>query len=157
MHDNRIFREFLHRNRRIWLIWSKIRRLLTQRHMEIRAAAYPYSPACGSRPPQDVVECTAAFGYWLQQEGANPRVVLGRDGRISGELVSALVTQTLVSLGFEVIDLDYSTTPTVEIAVPKEQAGAGIVKDSDPQSEYREVFAKSAILKKALKMAGEGL
>ena len=77
--------------------------------------------------PQDVVECTAAFGYWLQQEGANPRVVLGRDGRISGELVSALVTQTLVSLGFEVIDLDYSTTPTVEIAVPKEQAGAGIV------------------------------
>lgn len=77
--------------------------------------------------PQDVVECTAAFGYWLLQEGAAPRVVLGRDGRISGEIVSALVTQTLVSLGFEVIDLDYSTTPTVEIAVPKEQAGAGII------------------------------
>ncbi len=77
--------------------------------------------------PQDIVECTAAFGYWLLQEGANPKVILGKDGRISGQLVSALVTQTLVGLGFEVIDLGFSTTPTVEIAVPEEGAGAGII------------------------------
>ncbi len=77
--------------------------------------------------PQDIVECTAAFGYWLIQNGANRKVVVGRDGRISGELVSNLATQTLLSLGIDVIDLGYSTTPTVEVAVPKENAGAGII------------------------------
>lgn len=77
--------------------------------------------------PIDIVECTAAFGYWLKQEGAPMKVVIGRDGRISGPLVSDLVSQTLVSLGFEVIDLGLSTTPTVEMAVPDCQAGAGII------------------------------
>ena len=77
--------------------------------------------------PQDIVECTAAFGTWLIQKGANKKVVIGRDGRITGEMVKSLVTQTLIALGFEVIDLDYSTTPTVEMAVPVENAGAGII------------------------------
>ena len=77
--------------------------------------------------PQDIVECTAAFGYWLLQQGAESKVVLGRDGRMSGAMVSSLVAQTLISLGFDVIDLDYSTTPTVEVAVPMEGAGAGII------------------------------
>lgn len=77
--------------------------------------------------PQDIVECTAAFGAWLIQQGAAKKVVIGRDGRITGPMVKGLVSQTLVSLGFEVIDLDYSTTPTVEMAVPAEGAGAGII------------------------------
>ncbi len=77
--------------------------------------------------PIDIVECTAAFGYWLKQEGAPMTVVIGRDGRISGALVSNLVSQTLVSLGFDVVDLGLSTTPTVEMAVPAFDAGAGII------------------------------
>ena len=77
--------------------------------------------------PQDIVECTAAFGYWLIQNDAPRKVVIGRDGRISGELVSNLTTQTLLALGIDVVDLGYSTTPTVEVAVPKEGAGAGII------------------------------
>ena len=77
--------------------------------------------------PIDIVECTAAFGYWLKQEGAPLTVVIGRDGRISGALVSSMVSQTLVALGFEVVDLGLSTTPTVEMAVPAFKAGAGII------------------------------
>jgi len=77
--------------------------------------------------PQDVVECTAAFGYWLLENGAAPKVVIGRDGRISGPLVSQLVSSTLMGLGIDVVDLGPSTTPTVEMAVPAENAGAGII------------------------------
>jgi phosphomannomutase len=77
--------------------------------------------------PQDIVECTAAFGTWLLQNGNVPKIVVGRDGRISGPMVSQLAAQTLIALGFEVIDLGWSTTPTVEMAVPKHQAGGGII------------------------------
>lgn len=77
--------------------------------------------------PIDIVECSAAFGYWLKEQGAPRKLVIGRDGRISGALVSQLVSQTFVSLGFEVIDLGLSTTPTVEMAVPAFEAGAGII------------------------------
>ena len=77
--------------------------------------------------PQDIVECTAAFGYWLIQNQAPRKVIIGKDGRISGELVQNLVAQTLVGLGIDVIDLGYSTTPTVEMAVPAQSAGAGII------------------------------
>jgi phosphomannomutase len=77
--------------------------------------------------PQDIVECTAAFGFWVLGETANPKIVIGRDARISGEIVSNLVSSTLRSLGIDVIDLGLSTTPTVEIAVPAEGAGAGII------------------------------
>lgn len=86
----------------------------------------------GGRPgenltPQDIVECTAAFGQWVIDTTGNPRVVVGRDGRISGEIVSNLVISTLRSVGISVIDLGLSTTPTVEIAVPLENAGGGII------------------------------
>lgn len=77
--------------------------------------------------PQDIVECTAAYGAWLLHNGATPKVVIGRDGRISGPMVSALVSQTLLSLGIDVVDLGLSTTPTVEMAVSREQAGGGII------------------------------
>lgn len=77
--------------------------------------------------PQDIVEATAAFGYWLLQQGAAPKVVIGRDGRISGAIVNELASATLRGLGIDVVDLGLSTTPTVEMAVTMEKAGAGIV------------------------------
>ena len=77
--------------------------------------------------PIDIVECTTAFGLWINKHHENATVVIGRDGRISGEMVSALVSNTLMSIGIDVIDLGYSTTPTVEMAVVFEQAAAGIV------------------------------
>lgn len=86
----------------------------------------------GGRPgenltPQDIVECTAAFGQWILETTGNSTVVVGRDGRISGAVVSAFVISTLRSVGISVIDLGLSTTPTVEIAVPLEKAGGGII------------------------------
>jgi len=77
--------------------------------------------------PQDIVECTAAFGYWLLQKGNNKKVIIGRDARISGPMVTQLVSATLNGLGIDVIDLGMSTTPTVEMAVPALGAGAGII------------------------------
>jgi phosphomannomutase len=77
--------------------------------------------------PQDIVECTAAYGQWILNTTQNPNLVIGRDGRVSGEIVSALVINTLRSMGINVVDLGLSTTPTVEIAVPLEKAGGGII------------------------------
>lgn len=77
--------------------------------------------------PLDVVKFTAAYGSWVVKETQNPKVVIGRDARISGEMVSKLVTATLQGLGIHVIDLGLSTTPTVELAVPLEKAGGGII------------------------------
>lgn len=77
--------------------------------------------------PVDIVKFTAAFATIITEGVISPRVVVGRDGRISGEMVQQLVMQTLVSLGIEVIDLGLSTTPTVEIAVPAENAAGGII------------------------------
>lgn len=79
--------------------------------------------------PQDIVECTAAFGTWVikNKGGGKAKVIIGRDARISGAMVSGLVVNTLLSLGIDVIDLGLSTTPTVEIAVPEEGADAGII------------------------------
>ncbi len=86
----------------------------------------------GGRPgdnltPQDIVECTAAYGQWILHTTQNPNIVVGRDGRISGEIASALVVNTLRCMGITVIDLGLSTTPTVEIAVALEKAGGGII------------------------------
>ena len=62
--------------------------------------------------PVDIVNFASAFGTWLSfKSGSNKRVVIGRDARPSGEMVKGLVSQTLVGLGFEVIDLGLSTTP----------------------------------------------
>lgn len=77
--------------------------------------------------PQDIVEVTAAFGAWLIEKGNTPKIVLGRDARISGPMVKDLVINTLLCLGIDVVDLDLSTTPTVEMAVVWEKAGAGII------------------------------
>lgn len=77
--------------------------------------------------PVDVVKFSAAFGTWLKKKEGATKVVIGRDARLSGEMVSALVTSTLQGLGIDVIDLGLSTTPTVEIAVPLEKAAGGII------------------------------
>ena len=77
--------------------------------------------------PIDIVKFTAAYGAWVINKTNNKRIVLGRDARISGEMVNNLVIGTLQGLGIEVIDLGLSTTPTVEIAVPMEKAGGGII------------------------------
>ena len=76
--------------------------------------------------PLDVVKFTSAFGTMLLATGNN-KVVIGRDGRISGPLVSNLVSNTLIALGIDVVDLGLSTTPTVEVAVVMEGAAGGII------------------------------
>ena len=77
--------------------------------------------------PEDIVRFTAAYATLLQEKGHLRRVVIGRDGRISGPLVQSLVSATIRSMGFDVIDLGLTTTPTVEMAVPAEQAAGGII------------------------------
>ena len=79
--------------------------------------------------PIDVVKFASAYGVWVKQQRDKKdyRVVVGRDARISGEMVQGLVMQTLVGLGIHVIDLGLSTTPTVEVAVPMEHADGGII------------------------------
>ena len=77
--------------------------------------------------PHDIVECTAGFGTWIIKNNYPKKVVIGRDARMSGEIVSQLVSSTLLAMGIDVVDLGLSTTPTVEMAVPKESAGAGII------------------------------
>ena len=77
--------------------------------------------------PFDIVKYCAAFGTWVMETSQNAKIVVGRDARMSGEMVSKLVTATLQALGMQVIDLGLSTTPTVELSVVKEQAGGGII------------------------------
>jgi phosphomannomutase len=78
--------------------------------------------------PVDIVRFTSAYGTWLKSQGNEKlKVVIGRDARISGEMVSNIVVGTLQGLGIDVIDLGFSTTPTVEIAVPMEKADGGII------------------------------
>jgi phosphomannomutase len=87
----------------------------------------------GGRPgsnltPLDIVKFSAAFGMLLKEH--NPKaskIIVGRDARISGEIVNKLVTSTLMSQGYDILDLGLSTTPTVEIAVPLEKADGGII------------------------------
>ncbi len=76
--------------------------------------------------PLDIVKFSAAYGSWVKSQNGK-KVIIGRDARISGEMVSQLVSATLQGMGLDVIDLGLSTTPTVEIAVPKEKAGGGII------------------------------
>lgn len=79
--------------------------------------------------PIDAVKFAAAYGTWLKKysNSENLKVVVGRDARLSGEMIQNLVVSTLVGLGIDVVDLGLSTTPTVEIAVPLENAHGGII------------------------------
>ncbi|RXK47118.1 phosphoglucosamine mutase [Aquirufa rosea] len=78
--------------------------------------------------PIDIVTFAAAYGAWLRMKNhPSNSIVLGRDARISGEMVSSLVANTLVGLGWDVLDIGLSTTPTVELAVPWKKAAGGII------------------------------
>ena len=79
--------------------------------------------------PIDVVKFAAAYGMWIkeQRNKNNYSVVIGRDARISGEMIQNLVINTLIGMGINVVNLNLSTTPTVEIAVPMEHADGGII------------------------------
>ncbi len=77
--------------------------------------------------PIDTVKFAAAFGSWLSFKSSKRTVIIGRDARPSGEMFQQLVAATLVGLGFRVIDLGISTTPTVEMAVPAYEAAGGVI------------------------------
>jgi phosphomannomutase len=80
--------------------------------------------------PIDVVKFTAAYGTWIKEQNPTKKaikIVVGRDARLSGEMVNHLVTGTLLGLGINVIDAGLSTTPTVEMAVTMEKADGGII------------------------------
>jgi len=80
--------------------------------------------------PIDAVKFAAAYGTWLLKRHGNKnklKIVIGRDARISGKMISSLVSNTLVGLGIDVIDAGLSTTPTVEVAVTLEKADGGII------------------------------
>ena len=79
--------------------------------------------------PIDVVKFAASYGLWIKEQSNKTTytVVIGRDARISGEMIQNLVINTLVAMGINVVNLNLSTTPTVEIAVPKENADGGII------------------------------
>ena len=79
--------------------------------------------------PLDAVKFSSAYGTWLKKRntGNNVKVVVGRDARLSGKMISDIVCSTLNGLGIDVIDLELSTTPTVEVAVPMENAHGGII------------------------------
>ncbi|GEO09129.1 phosphoglucosamine mutase [Segetibacter aerophilus] len=77
--------------------------------------------------PLDVVKFTAAYGSWLLQQGGGKKVIVGRDGRISGEMVQGLVVSTLTALGLDVVNVALTTTPTVEMTVLFEKAAGGII------------------------------
>ena len=79
--------------------------------------------------PQDIILYTSSFAMWIKGDSNKQtnKIVVGRDARISGEMVQGHVINTLTSLGFDVVSLNLSTTPTVEIAVPIENANGGII------------------------------
>ncbi len=79
--------------------------------------------------PVDAVKFAAAYGTWLINRNSQNKlkVVVGRDARISGQMISDLVISTLVGLGIDVVNLGLSTTPTVEMAVTMESAQGGII------------------------------
>lgn len=119
-----------------------------------------------SLTPTDVVKFTAAFGYLIKEDSDQKRkVVVGRDARLSGPMISQLVTSTLQSLGIDVVDLGLSTTPTVEMAVVLEKADGGIIitASHNPQNwnalkllNNKGEFISEEEGKKLLKIAEEG-
>ncbi len=80
--------------------------------------------------PIDIVKFTSSYGEFIKNKNFNVKnlkIIVGRDARISGEILNSLIINTLISLGFEVVDLGLSTTPTVEMAVVKHKANGGII------------------------------
>jgi phosphomannomutase len=81
-----------------------------------------------SLSPLDIVKFTAAYSALIRSNNKySKKIVLGRDARISGEMVHGLASSTLVAMGFDVVDIGLATTPTTELAVTMEQAAGGII------------------------------
>ncbi|HPF52686.1 MAG TPA: phosphoglucosamine mutase [Draconibacterium sp.] len=79
--------------------------------------------------PLDVVKFSASYASWAKEKAGKSRIkiVVGRDARISGEMVSSLVISTLCGMGCDVVNIGLATTPTTELAVTGEQADGGII------------------------------
>lgn len=77
--------------------------------------------------PLDIVKFTSAYATFIAENGGKRRIVVGRDARISGEMVRSVVCGTLLGMGFDVIDLGLATTPTTELAVRHHSADGGII------------------------------
>lgn len=77
--------------------------------------------------PFDIVKFAIAYAFWLKKTGKTNSIVIGRDARISGEMVNNLVVGALMGAGYDVVDLGLSTTPTVEMAVVDLRASGGII------------------------------
>ena len=119
-------RPFSHRSKRVFLPFNK------RRVVALIKSISGIRGTIGGKPsenlsPLDIVRFTAAYGSWIKEKSSSKKVIIGRDGRISGKLVRDLVAATLNSLGLNVIDLGLSTTPTVEIAVLAEKAAGGVI------------------------------
>lgn len=86
-------------------------------------------PSGENLTPLDIVKFTAAYATFIKESSrsARPRIVVGRDARISGDMVHRIITGTLTGMGCDVTDIDMATTPTTEIAVVKEEAQGGII------------------------------
>jgi len=115
--------------------------------------------------PIDVVNFTAAYAEWCKKNSSCKKIIMGRDARVSGKMVSNLVNGCLVAQGFHVIDLGISTTPTVEMMVPENEAAGGIIltashnpegwnalKLLNEKGEFLSAAAGAEILKIAEKM-----
>ncbi|TVR79301.1 MAG: phosphoglucosamine mutase [Chitinophagaceae bacterium] len=84
-------------------------------------------PGEGLTPP-DIIKFTTAYAYWINKQGNDSKkIIIGRDARITGEMVTNLVSGTLMAMGYDVYDLGLSTTPTVELAVMHEKAAGGLI------------------------------
>lgn len=77
--------------------------------------------------PLDIVKFTSAYATFIGQNNAMKKIVVGRDARISGEMVSNIVIGTLMGMGFDVINIGLATTPTTELAVVMTDAAGGII------------------------------
>ena len=79
--------------------------------------------------PVNIVKFTAAFASWIRQNSKNNnlKLVVGRDARISGEMVSSLVTGTISGMGLDVVNIGLATTPATEIAVIEEKADLSLI------------------------------
>ena len=78
--------------------------------------------------PLDIVKFTSAYAKFISNQGSDSKtIIIGRDARISGEMVSNIVSGTLIGCGFDVLDIGLSTTPTVEVAVQLHKSAGGII------------------------------
>ena len=77
--------------------------------------------------PLDIQRYVLAYGQLVKSKHTRPKIVIGRDARISGEMVYNIVSGSLIGLGIDIINLGLSTTPTVEKAVEKLNAHGGII------------------------------